>query len=64
MASLRRQRRKQCQGKIQHETEDLAWVAVRKTCPIKGRHSLTPYKCQFCGKYHIGHKKILSKRRT
>lgn len=65
MSSKRRIRRKMertgCGDKHGHETEENAMVAVRKTL-IRNRKKgyvdhgfLKPYKCRFCGKWHIGH---------
>lgn len=68
MASKRRLRRKAerngCRGKTRHKSEADAQIAVcialRKS---KGKPHmmragfLHPYKCQFCGAWHIGNSK-------
>jgi hypothetical protein len=58
MASKRRVRHKACEGKVRHETAAEAWVAAGKT----GR-GVRSYKCQFCGKFHVGHEPGKQKRR-
>lgn len=64
MASKRRVRRKSCQGKARHANEENAWKAVRATQDVVHTIGLEPYKCAFCGWWHIGHNrgKVLSDR--
>lgn len=38
-------------AKMTFETEDDAWEFIKAHC----LHDLTVYRCNFCGKYHIGH---------
>lgn len=56
MASKRRLRRKQCTGKNRHKDFAGAMIEVRL---IKRRYDhqgqIQPYRCQFCGMFHIGH---------
>ena len=53
MASKRRLRYKSCtRKKGVYEDEQAAWRAVRHLGPTSG---IKPYKCRFCGKYHVGH---------
>ena len=52
MASLRRKRRKQCAGKVRHETQRFAILALMAWhCT-----DMHPHKCQFCGGWHVGHR--------
>ena len=51
MASKRRLRRNKCLNKVQHDTYDNAMIALRKT----NGTGLLIYKCEYCGKYHVGH---------
>ena len=51
MSSKRAVRRKSCEGKMRHATEDAAICAMKKT-PSLG---LAVYRCPFCGSYHVGH---------
>lgn len=54
MASKRRIRRKQCQGKIRHvdmESANKAAFVNRRNTGEK----LFAYGCKFCGGFHIGH---------
>ncbi len=52
MASKRRLRRKSCDGKVGHETFGAAFVAAKRT----HGSGLVPYRCRFCGKFHVGHR--------
>jgi hypothetical protein len=49
MSSKRHIRRKSCTGKRRYVTQQLAIAAKR------GRE-LDPYRCQFCGGFHLGHR--------
>ncbi len=60
MASLRRVRKIACDGKVRHETKGAAYVAAHRTG--NGRE-VKPYKCQFCGCWHVGHQPTGPKRR-
>jgi hypothetical protein len=66
MASKRRQRRKEqrgtCGTKRPYETEEAAWHSVRhlrkQRSPSTVRAGcLRPYRCKFCGSWHIGNNK-------
>lgn len=46
-------RRKQCDGKIKHKTEQDAKYA-RSLVPM-GSRPMDAYRCQHCGFFHIGH---------
>lgn len=53
MSSKRAIRRRSCADKAKYETIELAQAAARR-----GKHRgqlLNAYRCQFCGKFHIGH---------
>lgn len=53
MASRRHERRKQCLGKVCHETEADAEYAARKG---QGKGwQVFPYLCSCCGGWHVGH---------
>jgi hypothetical protein len=52
MASKRRLRRQSCEGKVRHETAGAAWIAAKRTGD--GRET-KPYRCPFCGLWHVGH---------
>lgn len=60
MASLRRVRRKSCEGKVPHETRDAAKIASRRT---GNGHETKPYLCKFCRRWHVGHRPTGPKRR-
>lgn len=61
MASKRRVRRNGCRGKVRHQTQEGAFIAAAKMNRKHrldlaiGVHSVRPYRCQFCGSFHIGH---------
>lgn len=58
MSSKRRLRRKSCTGKSKHPSMEVAYAALRSLLKVNpGTPFMTPYKCQFCGGYHIGHAK-------
>lgn len=56
MSSKRRLRRKQCGSKTKFEAPEHGQKAIAN---MRRRNTLLAYvvvyKCQFCGKYHIGH---------
>ena len=54
MASKRHQRRRACEGKVSYETIEDATDAARKYRHDFGQR-LTPYRCKWCGNYHVGH---------
>jgi hypothetical protein len=57
MSSKRRLRAKSCEGKVRHSTMAGAWIAARKT-----DEKVRPYKCRWCGSYHVGHPTAQAKR--
>lgn len=58
MASLRRFRRKSCEGKKRHSCYENARIAAWKTrqIAIDGGHSIHTYLCKFCKYWHVGHR--------
>jgi len=64
MASKRRLRRKSCEGKIHHKSEDDARVAIKESMRAGFSGKLRYYKCQ-CGRgFPIGHLKHWRERRA
>ena len=58
MASKRAIRRKSCDGKIQYADQGTAWKVSHRLMAAKpsGTSGATPYKCQFCARWHVGHR--------
>jgi hypothetical protein len=57
MASKRRLRKKSCGNKIKYESEEQAIraiIGIYRNREFSGK--VVPYICQFCRKWHIGHK--------
>lgn len=55
MASKRRQRRRQCDGKQKHATEGEAIAHAASLMRSGKTHKwLTPYRCKFCEWFHVG----------
>jgi hypothetical protein len=54
MASKRALRKKSCEGKIRFATNDNAMKAAVSYMRKFGGW-MKPYRCRFCGHYHIGH---------
>ena len=54
MASKRRIRRKQCGKKRRHATRDNAVIEMVRSRVSSGLH---PYRCEFCGMWHVGGKR-------
>lgn len=50
MASKRRLRRRACSTKVRHTSAANAMLARRKA----GHPDVHPYKCPFCGGWHLG----------
>jgi hypothetical protein len=51
----RRKKRKSCRSKIAHSSRDHAMIALKKLQKTNFIfHKMRPYKCKFCGKWHIG----------
>ena len=44
-----------CGTKRQYETRHLAITAMRAIRHNDGRPGLSPYRCEFCRYYHLGH---------
>jgi hypothetical protein len=55
MASKRRIRRRQCEGKVRHETLPDALRHSRSLSAHEGGSRIAAYRCQFCGGFHVGH---------
>ena len=55
MSSKRNERRKQCIGKVPHDSIGEA-IGHRKSLNKIGEFNLNAYRCKFCKKYHVGHK--------
>ncbi|RYM66295.1 hypothetical protein BSR03_01515 [Serratia proteamaculans] len=56
MASKRRLRRKQCEGKRRHKNFDCAMKEIRLLHQRHGHQGqLQPYRCPFCSMFHVGH---------
>jgi hypothetical protein len=58
MSSLRALRRKSCEGKVAHASMGAAWIVASRT-----RGEMRPYRCKFCGHYHVGHEPSKQQRR-
>lgn len=55
MASKRRVRRRECEGKVRHGSKEGAMTAIRKGGQaFAGCHA---YYCTICGSWHAGHPK-------
>jgi hypothetical protein len=49
---------KGCVGKVQYKSKKDALKAINGLHKAAGyQGNLHPYRCQFCGKYHFGHKR-------
>lgn len=56
MSSKRAIRRKACKGKVRHADQAAAHGALRALNQDKGYQGpMNPYRCPFCGGWHIGH---------
>lgn len=54
MTSKRRQRRRECEGKQTHATEESAIAHVRSLRQRFDFSTYHHYRCGFCGKWHVG----------
>jgi len=54
MASKRHLRRKSCEGKVRHESQEDARVAIKRDF-WNAHERVGAYKCKFCGGWHVGH---------
>jgi hypothetical protein len=54
----KRNKKKECGSKVGHPTKIGAIIHIKK---MKGRnfifHEIHPYKCKFCGLWHVGRSK-------
>jgi hypothetical protein len=57
VASKRRLRRKQCEGKVRYASQEAALTVIRRLRSKGGKDDghLSPYKCPHCGGIHFGH---------
>lgn len=56
MASKRRIRRKQCEGKKRYlNREDCTFAMFKVNKKNQSWHRLNTYKCKFCKGWHFGH---------
>jgi hypothetical protein len=65
MSSARGRKRKECTGKIKYDSMNQAVMVLKN---LKVNDDLHTYKCQFCGKWHLGHmtykiRKIIEQRK-
>lgn len=61
MASNRKKKQKACTGKIKHKTFKLALDHAKFLS--RSEKWITPYKCKFCGYFHVGHAPYWIRRR-
>ena len=55
MSKKRRKKRKACELKSSHKTRKAAIIAINKTLEKHFIfHKMRPYKCKYCGMWHIG----------
>lgn len=54
MSSKRAQRRRSCSGKVKIVEEDSAW-RIAKLMTQRHGQMLLPYRCSWCGGWHVGH---------
>jgi len=58
MSSKRHLRRKACDGKVRHKTQqDAIYQIISLRKDNQNVKLLKPYRCKFCKKFHIGHKR-------
>jgi hypothetical protein len=56
MSSKRALRRRSCKGKVRHQGQEQAFAALRSLARARGLDgAMNPYRCPFCGGWHIGH---------
>lgn len=57
MSSKRHVRRKQCSGKHRHasQADAISHIHSLKSSGRARPGVMTPYRCRFCGGFHIGH---------
>lgn len=57
MASKRRLRRRECEGKARHTERGHAMIALRRLHQMHGHQGqLHVYRCPHCGGFHVGHR--------
>lgn len=54
MSSGRAQRRRACVGKVRLPSEEVA-VRVARLMSRRTGSLLLPYRCRWCGRWHVGH---------
>lgn len=54
MASKRRERRRSCESKVAHATEDEAWREALRLRRVHNGGSWRAYRCSRCGFFHVG----------
>ena len=64
MASKRRLRRKQCEGKRRYATQAEAQTQADRSRGVDGGQCIDPYLCDFCGGWHIGHRPGATREHT
>ena len=56
--SKKKDKRKSCRSKVGHKTQDGAYTHIKKITKTNFIfHKLRPYKCGYCGLWHIGRTK-------
>ena len=55
MSSKRAIRRKMCDGKVRYASQKEAFTAAKQSNKRDGSNWIVPYRCTFCGYWHIGH---------
>jgi len=54
MSSKRNVRRKSCEGKVRHKTQEGAIIAARILWKLKSEYTRA-YHCRLCRGFHTGH---------
>lgn len=54
MSSGRQQRRRACDGKVRLRSQQVA-QRVARLMSQRTRSLLLPYRCRWCGHWHVGH---------
>jgi hypothetical protein len=62
MSSKRHVKRKVCGRKIKHETRESAYAARRKLLVNRPNETMDVYYCQYCNKWHVGHRPMRKKK--
>ena len=64
MASKRRLRRKQCEGKRRYATQSDAQAQADRARGVDGGTYIARYLCEFCNGWHIGHRPGATREHT